>query len=371
MPAPSRTPRFLKGLGVTARTAKETMFPDGLKNPIPSARRKGAGHRAVPAREGGARGARGPRRHLAAGGQLHVVHAVRPRVPRLVHLHRGAQDARAAAPRGRQAPFGQQARPLRHRLLALHVLRHLRRGLPVRGAVLVARSTSTPRSASPTCCTTRSGSASGSRRCPTSSRTRPAPRSSRSGVAEGREVIGVAARARRPTCPFAVPANIAFGIGAAFMIVRGDQGRHHQATSCTPRCTWWWCSAGVGINYLLLQAEFVADHPVPRLHRRHRRAVPVRHHADPGPARASPTISTTRAERPLAIATGGRRCWSVTGGVAHRELRATTRITFSGARTRSRPCPTRSSAPTSSRSRSSRSCCSPRSSAPSSWRRKD
>jgi NADH-quinone oxidoreductase subunit I len=34
-PPKPTVPGFLKGLGVTARTAKETMFPDGLKNPIP------------------------------------------------------------------------------------------------------------------------------------------------------------------------------------------------------------------------------------------------------------------------------------------------------------------------------------------------
>ena len=34
-PPKPAVPGFLKGLGVTARTAKETMFPDGLRNPIP------------------------------------------------------------------------------------------------------------------------------------------------------------------------------------------------------------------------------------------------------------------------------------------------------------------------------------------------
>jgi len=34
-PPKPAVPGFLKGLGVTARTAKVTMFPDGLRNPIP------------------------------------------------------------------------------------------------------------------------------------------------------------------------------------------------------------------------------------------------------------------------------------------------------------------------------------------------
>ena len=35
MPAKPSLPGFLQGMAVTARTAKETMFPDGLKNPLP------------------------------------------------------------------------------------------------------------------------------------------------------------------------------------------------------------------------------------------------------------------------------------------------------------------------------------------------
>ena len=35
MPPKPQLPGFLQGMAVTARTAKETMFPDGLKNPIP------------------------------------------------------------------------------------------------------------------------------------------------------------------------------------------------------------------------------------------------------------------------------------------------------------------------------------------------
>ena len=71
--------------------------------------------------------------------KLHGLHAVCAQLPRLVHLHRRAQGEGAAASCRRQAPHGEQARPLRHRLHALHVLRHLRRGLPVRRALLESR----------------------------------------------------------------------------------------------------------------------------------------------------------------------------------------------------------------------------------------
>ena len=77
-------------------------------------------------------------RDRAARGELHGLHAVRPRVPRLVHLHRLAQG-RGRRPRRGPAPAAQRARQVRHRLLPLHVLRHLHRGLPVRRAALDAR----------------------------------------------------------------------------------------------------------------------------------------------------------------------------------------------------------------------------------------
>ena len=128
--------------------------------------KNGAEHGAVPAREGVAAD---PSRVVSS----RCARTTAPScmlcarvVPRLVHLHRGPQDARPAAPRRRQAAQGQQPRPLRHRLRAVHVLRHLRRGVPVRRACSGAPSTSTPSRASPTCCTTRPSSASGWRPCP-------------------------------------------------------------------------------------------------------------------------------------------------------------------------------------------------------------
>jgi hypothetical protein len=59
------------------------------------------------------------------------VHALRPRVSRVVHLHRLAQGDDPGDHRGRQGPDPQRAGPVRHRLLDLHVLLDLCRGLPV------------------------------------------------------------------------------------------------------------------------------------------------------------------------------------------------------------------------------------------------
>ena len=70
-----------KGLAVTLRTMTAAV-----------------GHRAVPRRQARAAAAQ-PRRHRAARGELHGLHAVRPRVPRLVHLHRLAQGDDRRRPR--------------------------------------------------------------------------------------------------------------------------------------------------------------------------------------------------------------------------------------------------------------------------------
>ena len=74
----------------------------------------------------------------AVRGELHGLHAVRPRVPGLVHLHRLPQGDGARRRPGRPRAQPQRPRPLRHRLLPLHVLRYLHRGLSLRRAVLVA-----------------------------------------------------------------------------------------------------------------------------------------------------------------------------------------------------------------------------------------
>ena len=145
-------------------------------------------------------------------------------VPRLVHLHRGPQGEAAAAPRGRPAAHGQRPRPLRHRLRALHVLRDLRRGVPVRRAVLepgVRVLRAQHRRAAP-----RQGasSASGWRPCPSPSR-------SRLGAEAKQEV---AADGRRRTSPS--------GSSRSAMAGRRDRRRALRRTSCTPRCSSSSCS---------------------------------------------------------------------------------------------------------------------------------
>ena len=149
---------MLTGLGVTFKTMMKptvtVQYPHEREDP-PHAR---------------------PWRDRAQGRELHGLHAVRAPVPRLVHLHRGPQGAAPAAPRGRPAAQRERARPLRHRLRALHVLRHLRRGVPVRRAVLEPRVRVLRVADRRTCCTTRTSSASGWRPCPSPSRSSRAPK---------------------------------------------------------------------------------------------------------------------------------------------------------------------------------------------------
>src|SRR5699024_4958707 len=76
------------------------------------------------------------RGHRAHREQLHLVHALRARVPRLVHPHRLAQGGGPSGDGGWPVPAAQRPRPLCHRLVAVHVLRHLRRGLPLRRTLL-------------------------------------------------------------------------------------------------------------------------------------------------------------------------------------------------------------------------------------------
>ena len=84
--AKPKVPGLFKGLGVTLKTLGHTI-------------RHGADTVQYP-HEKEAPPTRAARRHRASRGQLHRVHAVRPVVSRLVHLHRGPQAARPAARAG-------------------------------------------------------------------------------------------------------------------------------------------------------------------------------------------------------------------------------------------------------------------------------
>jgi hypothetical protein len=116
--ARKKLPGMIGGLGITLKTmlkpAVTVQYPHEKEDPVPA--------RAW--------------RHRTEGRELHGLHAVRAVLPRLVHLHRGSQGEAPAAARGRSRAHGERARPLRHRLRALHVLRDLRRGVPVRRPVL-------------------------------------------------------------------------------------------------------------------------------------------------------------------------------------------------------------------------------------------
>ena len=98
---------------------------------------------------------------------------------------------------------GQQARPVRHRLRAVHVLRHLRRGLPVRRAVLEPRV-----------------------RVLRAAHRRPAPRQGRSSASGWRPSPRLRSskpaptrRGRSDALGALVAQNIGFGVIAALMIV--------------------------------------------------------------------------------------------------------------------------------------------------------
>ena len=88
--------------GDRSRPRPGTDLRAGDDGPLDAAPRA---HGRVPRRQAGAAPAQ-PRRHRAAAGELHVVHALRARVPGLVHLHRLAQGD--AALRGRRAATRQR-----------------------------------------------------------------------------------------------------------------------------------------------------------------------------------------------------------------------------------------------------------------------
>jgi NADH-quinone oxidoreductase subunit I len=151
-------------------------------------------------------------------GQLHGLHAVRRSCPDwCIYIEGHKELARRAAPAGQPRKV-QQARPLRHRLRAVHVLRHLRRGVPVRRAVLEPEyEYSEPRIADLLHDKDKLGE--WMETVPEAPSSRPARR--RRAVLAGRR------------------SNVAQNIGSAssraMMVIRAAR-RHDQATSCTPRC---------------------------------------------------------------------------------------------------------------------------------------
>ena len=144
----------------------------------------------------------------------------------------------ATAGRPRAQP--QHARPLRHRLLAVHVLRHLHRGLPVRRAVLVAgvrvRRVRHPRP------DPREGPAPASgcgpcRRRPPSTRRAEPPR--RSATAE--KAAAAAAATRRPSQDVTRDRPVEVAVRACSGVIAVGvraAGRRQHATSCTARSGW-------------------------------------------------------------------------------------------------------------------------------------
>ena len=218
-------------------------------------------------------------------------------------------------------------------------------------ALFWSPSTSTPSPASPTSSTTRRSSASGCRRCPSPSRSRSAPRS---------RVRSSACHSRRGRSPERRLRDHRRRHGGRRHRRRDDE--EHRARRPGPGRR-----AGRGGGPVRPPPGRVPRHRADRhLHRRHRRAVPVRHHADPGADR------TRRRPRQRPAGPGRPGVAAVLLGVLGSccsTSSAMDKLHLGPARSDRAPptSPTRSSAPTWSPSRSSPCCCWPRSSAPSSW----
>ena len=220
-------------------------------------------------------------------------------VPRLVHLHRGPQGAAPAAPRGRPAAQRQHPRPLRHRLRAVHVLRHLRRGLPVRRAVLEPRvrvlRAEHRRPAA------RQGPARrvDGRPCPSPSRSR-----------MGAEVKGKKYRDRAER-RLRGSSRSAMALGAIGVVTHAER----RARRALPRGRARRRSAA---QFILLGRRVRRLGAGARLHRRRHRPVPVRHHAHAG----ADAAARTARQRPALAGGRRRRCsWSaILGGAARRRV---------------------------------------------------
>ena len=234
-----KVPGLFTGLKITLGISSRRCSRSGASRRSSRRPRTAPSRCSTPTRTGGARHP-GPGRHRAEVGELHGLHAVLAQLPRLVHLHRGPQDEGPAPPARRQGAHRQRPRPLRHRLRAVHVLRHLRGGVPVRRPVLEPRVRVL--------------------RAPAG---RPAPRRG-----PPQRVDGDRARLRALRGGLAMPRSArcrADGRPEPLLLrhrgrdrVRRDPGGDDARTSCTPRCTSSPCSPAWPPSTSLLAAEFVA-----------------------------------------------------------------------------------------------------------------
>ena len=231
--------------------------------------------------------------------------------------------------RGRPRAAAQRARPVRHRLLAVHVLRHLHRGLPVRRAALEpgvrVRRDRHPRPAA------REGPArpvdgDGARRRPRSTRRPPSrPRSPRPTSPPARRAGYAGARRRAPPArgrrathrrePEArptAPPDRAAATGVPGHLGGRDRLRHRSSprsalvaaasallavtTRHVVHAALWLVVVPGRARRLLPGARRRARRPGPgaRLRRRGRRAGAVRADADPGPDRRATASSRPR-----------------------------------------------------------------------------
>ena len=298
------------------------------------------GHRAVPARAGRPAAAR-PRRHRAQGRELHGLHALRPSVPRLVHLHRGPQGAA----RRRAARAASRARVSVLDRFDIDYALCMYCGICVEVCPFDALfwspeyEYSEPRIADLLHDKDRLGEWM---------ETVPEPEPLEVGRrGEGQEVASMRRAEHRLR-------DHRGGDGD-----RRDRRRARRRTSCTPRCTSSSCSPAAPRSSSC-SAEFVAVVQVLVYIGAVDRAVPVRHHAHP---RADASASESLDNDLRWPARSSSRCSSlgVLGGAADRRVpRRQDRPSTAPIRTAAGHA-TRSSAPTSSRSRSSACCCSPRS----------
>jgi NADH-quinone oxidoreductase subunit I len=135
----SKLPGLIQGMGVTFQEMTQTMWPgEGLKRfAQPPSPAKGAATVQYPhEKEAPPTRARGV---IALHEENCTACMLCARSCPDWCIYIEAHKAGSAPSPGGKPRVGQRARPLRHRLLAVHVLRHLRRGVPVRGALLEPR----------------------------------------------------------------------------------------------------------------------------------------------------------------------------------------------------------------------------------------